>query len=284
MPPAGKLQPTLEERNAAVAAIEAILLVEARKHAGEPGVVLPRRLSTTEYDLSIRDLIGVPIRATAEFPVDPAAGEGFNNTGEALGMTPNLLNKYLGAAQFVSEHLVLMPNGIKFAPFPVTSYNERRKLTEQAIIDFYRRHEVQIGDYLEAAWRYRHRGEPDRGVSLDAWATRQKLSGKYLTLVSKTLDEAKMGTGYLKQLGAHWDSLPAPAKANEVPQEFREFERFVVFVQSQLHPTRTSVDSRRRRQLADSTSRVACQGGGESRPIRPGCSSQNRCSNSAGCR
>ena len=161
MPPEDRLQPTLEERNAAVAAIESILLVEARKNAGDPGSVLPRRLSITEYDLSIRDLTGVPIRATAEFPVDPAGGEGFNNTGEALGMTPNLLKKYLGAAQFVSEHLVLKPSGIEFAPFPVTSYNERKKLTEQAIIDFYRRHDVRIGDYLEAAWRYRHRGQAE---------------------------------------------------------------------------------------------------------------------------
>jgi hypothetical protein len=235
MPPSDKLQPTLEERNAAAQAIEAILLVEAKKHAGDPGVVLPRRLSTTEYDLSIRDLTGVAIRATAEFPVDPAAGEGFNNTGEALGMTPNLLSKYLGASQFVSEHLVLMPNGIRFAPFPVTSYNERRKLTEQSIIDFYRRHDVRIGDYLEAAWRYRHRGASERGVSLAAWATGRKLSAPYLALVAKTLDEARTGTGYLKQLGARWESLPPPAKAKEVPEAFREFERFVAFVQGRLH-------------------------------------------------
>ena len=115
------------------------------------------------------------IQATKEFPVDPAGGEGFNNTGEVLAMTPSLLNKYLGAAQLVSDHLVLKPNGITFAPFPVTSYAERTKLTEQAIIDFYRRHDVRISDYLEAAWRYRHRDEAERGVSLDEWAVRRKL-------------------------------------------------------------------------------------------------------------
>ncbi len=234
MPPNDKLQPTIEERKAVVAAIESILLVEARKHAGDPGVVLPRRLSTTEYDLSIRDITGIPLRATAEFPIDPAGGEGFNNTGEALGITPNLLNKYLDAAQLVSEHLVLKPNGITFAPFPVTSYNERKKLTEQAIIDFYRRHETQIDTYLEAAWRYQHRSEGDRNVSLDAWAMRHKLSGKYLTLVAKTLDEAKTGTGYLKQLGDKWKSLPAPKNASDVPQELKELQRFVAFLQTQL--------------------------------------------------
>src|SRR5436190_8773546 len=192
MPPSDrKLQPTLEERAAVVGAIEAILLVEAKKHAGDPGVVLPRRLSTTEYDLSIRDLTGVVIHATKEFPVDPAGGEGFNNTGEVLAMTPNLLNKYLGAAQLVSDQLVLKPSGITFAPFPVTSYAERTKLTEQAIIDFYRQREVRVSDYLEAAWRYRHRIDVERGVGLEDWAARRKLSGKYLALVLKTLDEAK---------------------------------------------------------------------------------------------
>ena len=148
MPPNDKPQPTIEERKAVIAAIESVLLVEARKNAGDPGIVLPRRLSTTEYDLSIRDITGVALRSTGDFPIDPAGGEGFNNTGEALGMTPNLLNKYLDASQFVSEHLVLKPNGITFAPFPVTSYNERKKLTEQAIIDFYRRHDVRIDAYL----------------------------------------------------------------------------------------------------------------------------------------
>ena len=234
MPPNDKLQPTIEERKAVVAAIESILLVEARKHAGDPGVILPRRLSTTEYDLSIRDITGIALRATAEFPIDPAGGEGFNNTGESLGLTPNLLNKYLDAAQFVSEHLVLKPNGITFAPFPVTSYNERKKLTEQAIIDFYRQHEVRIDAYLEAAWRYQHRSEGDRVVSLDAWATRHKLSGKYLALVAKTLDEAKAGTGYLKLLGDKWKSLPAPKNASDVPQELKELQRFVSFLQTQL--------------------------------------------------
>jgi hypothetical protein len=234
MPPNDKPQPTIEERKAVVAAIESILLVEARKHAGDPGVVLPRRLSTAEYDLSIRDITGIDLRATAEFPIDPAGGEGFNNTGEALGMTPNLLNKYLEAAQFVSEHLVLKPNGITFAPFPVTSYNERKKLTEQAIIDFYRRHDVPIDSYLEAAWRYQHRNESDRDLSPDAWAVRHKFSGKYLALVATTLDEAKSDTGYLKQLGEKWASLPAPKAAGDVPLELKEIQRSVAFLQTQL--------------------------------------------------
>jgi len=236
MPPGDKTQPTLEERNAVVGAIESILLVEAKKHAGDPGAVMPRRLSNTEYDLSIRDLTGVAIHATKEFPVDPAGGEGFDNTGEALVMTPSLLNKHLGAATFVADHLVLKTNGIAFSPFPVTSYTERKKLAEQAIIDFYRQHDVRMADYLEAAWRYRHRGEAGRGATLRDWAARGKLSGTYLALVSQTLNEAKNGTGYLQQLGTMWEAVPAPTKADGVPRELADCERFIVFARGRLFP------------------------------------------------
>ena len=68
-----------------------------------------------------------------------------------------------------------------------------------------------------------------RPLSLEAWAGRRNLSGKYLALVAKTLEEAKTGTGYLQQLGARWDALPAPAHAAEVPQELRGLERFIAF-------------------------------------------------------
>ena len=102
-------------------------------------------------------MTGVDIRPTKDFPADPAGGEGFDNTGEALGTSPNLVKKYLAAAQHVADHLVLKPDGISFAPFPVTSYNERKKLTELAIIDFYESHAVDTLQYLEAAWRYRYR-------------------------------------------------------------------------------------------------------------------------------
>jgi hypothetical protein len=136
MPPAESRQPSLEESQAVVKAVRSILISEARKQAGDPGVVLPRRLTNTEYDLAIHDLTGVHIRPTHDFPPDPAAGEGFSNTGEALSMSPSLVKKYLVAAQRVSDHMVLRTTGLTFAPFPVTSWNDRRTLAEDAVIRF----------------------------------------------------------------------------------------------------------------------------------------------------
>ena len=210
MPPEDEPQPELAQRNSVIAALEAILLEEAKRYAGDPGIILPRRLSNTEYDLSIRDLTGIDMRPTRDFPADPAAGEGFDNTGEALGMSPSLLRKYIAAAQEVADHLVLKTDGIEFAPFPVTSYNEQKKLTEGAITDFYQRNAVRIADYLDAAWHYRHREQKDRAVDVEAWAQRRGLSGKYLALVWTTLNDARNGAAFLQQVGQAWDAIPAP--------------------------------------------------------------------------
>ncbi len=81
------------------------------RNAGDPGPVLARRLSNAEFDYTIRDLTGVDIRPTREFPVDPANEAGFDNSGESLAMSPALLKKYLAAARLVADHVVLKPEG-----------------------------------------------------------------------------------------------------------------------------------------------------------------------------
>ncbi len=73
MPPAkAKQHPNDEMRRGIVDWIQAIRKLEAKRNAGDPGRVLARRLSNAEYDYTIRDLSGVDLRPTREFPVDPA--------------------------------------------------------------------------------------------------------------------------------------------------------------------------------------------------------------------
>jgi len=234
-PPEEKNQPTIGEREQVVASIKTLLSVAAQKNAGDPGEILPRRLSNTEYDLSVRDLTGVDVKATANFPADPAGGEGFDNTGEALSMSPNLLKKYLSAGQQVASHLVLKTDGITFSPFPVTSYNERKKLTEQAIIDFYHAHDVQTIDYLAAAWRFRYRVDEDREITIEHWAQRHGLSKKYLATIFATLQEAPAASGYLKQLGEKWLAVPPPTEDGQRPRQLIEVERYIQFCKSQFY-------------------------------------------------
>ena len=236
MPPEDANQPTIDESNAAVAAVESILIEDARKNAGDPGIVLPRRLSNTEYDLSVRELTGIDLRPTKDFPADPAGGEGFDNTGEVLRMSPNLVKKYLSAAEHVANHLVLKPDGISFAPFPVTSYNERKKLTEQAIIDFYEQHAVDTKQYLEAAWRYRFRKEEQRDLTIQQWAESRGLSKLYLSLVWDTFQRSSSGDGYLKELDAAWNAVPAPANETNQPAELNTLFETVEFGRRMLTP------------------------------------------------
>src|ERR1700761_9030011 len=99
MPPKQMPQPPEEARKQVMDWIGAVRAEEVRKSAGDPGLVLPRRLSNSEYDYTIRDLTGEDIRPAKEFPVDPANTAGFDNSGESLMMSPALLKKYLQAAR-----------------------------------------------------------------------------------------------------------------------------------------------------------------------------------------
>ena len=144
MPPAGAPQPTAEERATLRAGIRRELLVIAAKTAGDPGRVVLRRLSNAEYRGSIRDLTGVgSLDPGKEFPVDGAAGEGFTNVGQALVMSPEMVEKYLAAAKDVAAHAVLTPEGIRFSPSTM-----QRDWTEEALAgirEIYARNTVDSG-------------------------------------------------------------------------------------------------------------------------------------------
>src|SRR5262249_2286031 len=62
MPPKkAEKHPSSEERKQAVQWFRSVRDYEIRRNAGDPGLVLARRLSNSEYDYSVRDLTGVDI-------------------------------------------------------------------------------------------------------------------------------------------------------------------------------------------------------------------------------
>jgi hypothetical protein len=116
MPPKKEKQPSEAEKEQLLAWVRRSLAELALANAGDPGPVVLRRLSNHEYTYTLRDLTGVEsLDPAREFPVDGAAGEGFTNAGAALVMSPALLAKYLEAAKEVANHLVLLPDGIRFS-------------------------------------------------------------------------------------------------------------------------------------------------------------------------
>jgi hypothetical protein len=213
MPPeAAKKQPTEAERAEVTRWIRALREREAEKHAGDPGTVLARRLSNAEFDNTVRDLTGVDIRPTREFPVDPANPSGFDNTGESLTMSPALLKKYLAAARHVADHVVLKPDGFVFAPHPAVADTDRDKYCVHRIIDFYRRHQVDLADYFLAAWTYKHRAKMDKGDwELSRFARAANLSERYLALVWEALTADVEEAGPLGVVRAKWSALGASA-------------------------------------------------------------------------
>ena len=92
MPPSqARQQPTQAQRQTVIDWIQTLAVEEAKRNPNDPGSVLARRLSNAEYDYTIRDLTGVDIRPTKEFPVDPANQAGFDNSVESLAMSPALV-------------------------------------------------------------------------------------------------------------------------------------------------------------------------------------------------
>ncbi|MDP3073857.1 MAG: DUF1592 domain-containing protein [Opitutaceae bacterium] len=217
MPPSKAKQfPTEAERRDIAEWIKAVRREQAQRHAGDPGVVLARRLNHAEYDYTIRDLTGVDIRPTREFPVDPANQAGFDNSGESLAMSPALLKKYLGAARVVSEHLILRPEGFAFAPHPVVADTDRDKYAVLRLVEFYRRQPTDLADYFQAAWRHGHRKELGRPrATLAEAAAEAKLSAQYLGEVWALLNDPREAVGPIARLQARWRELPAPAKKRE---------------------------------------------------------------------
>ncbi len=240
MPPSkAKRHPTVASRVQIIAWIEAVRRFEANRNAGDPGPVHARRLSHAEYDHTIRDLTGVDLRPTREFPVDPANEAGFDNSAESLAMSPALVEKYLDAARKVADQLVLTPDGLAFAPHPMIADTDRDRYCVNRIIAFYNRQHTEYTDYFLAAWRFRHceaRGRPD--ATLEAIADESGLSRKYLATIWAILNERSGEVGPIAALQALWQELPVPDGPREEAARAgcERMRDFVVDLRKQLVP------------------------------------------------
>jgi mono/diheme cytochrome c family protein len=211
MPPKDAVDfPSDQARQRVIDWVKAMRTSEARKNAGDAGIVLARRLSNAEYNYSIRDLTGQDLQPAKEFPVDPANPMGFDNTGESLQMSPELMNKYLLAAREVANHMVLGVDGrLVFAPHPMLVETDRDKYCINQIIDFYHRQDTDYADYFASAWKFKHRaqlGKPQ--ATLEQIAAEDKVSAKYLATVWQLLEGSDDEVGPIAKLRTMWRALP----------------------------------------------------------------------------
>ncbi len=204
MPPKEKPQPSAEEKKQLLAWIRAFLDTEAKANTGDPGYVPLRRLSNAEYNYTIRDLTGVDLQPTREFPADGAAGEGFTNAAESLtDISPALFTKYLNASKAVADHVVLLPDGFRFSPSKT-----RRDWTDEGTATlrrFYAPHaagdgKLQVQSYLLATVRNR---DALTASKFEDVAAKEKLNAKYLRVLWETLND-KTPSQPLDTIRAKW--------------------------------------------------------------------------------
>lgn len=70
-----------------------------------PGRPTVQRLNRTEYNNTIQDLFGIDLTPADKFPADDV-GEGFDNIGDVLTLSPLLMEKYLNAADEIAAAII----------------------------------------------------------------------------------------------------------------------------------------------------------------------------------
>ncbi len=133
MPPRGRPQPP----GAAVAQVltwaDGISGNAPASDGPNPGRVTARRLNRTEYNNTVRSLLGVHGRPADEFPADDS-GYGFDNNGDVLSLSPLLMEKLITAAQRISREAVFGPS-LPDEPFQLAHYMARRSHDADGSLD-----------------------------------------------------------------------------------------------------------------------------------------------------
>ena len=107
MPPQKRQpQPTQEERDLLHQWITGVTSKIDCTGTHDPGRVTIRRLNRFEYNNTIRDLVGVDFKPAADFPSDDV-GYGFDNIGDVLSLPTILFEKYLTAAEKITEAAIV---------------------------------------------------------------------------------------------------------------------------------------------------------------------------------
>ncbi len=106
MPPEDRPQPSREEVARLVQWIKAAPAAGDCGRTFDPGRITIRRLNRAEYNNTIRDLVGVDFHPADDFPSDDV-GYGFDNIGDVLSLSPILMEKYLKAAETISEQAII---------------------------------------------------------------------------------------------------------------------------------------------------------------------------------
>ena len=120
MPPPDEYAPDDEERKKLIQWIDdAVFPIDPENP--DPGHVTLRRLNRTEYQNTIRDLLGVNLNVKEILPPDDS-GYGFDHIGDVLTLSPLHLERYLDAAKAALDKALHLED----MPFPQTRIQGRQ--------------------------------------------------------------------------------------------------------------------------------------------------------------
>ena len=120
MPPKGLPRPDPADVKAVTSWIQSEFDRADAATKPNPGRVTARRLNRSEYNNTVRDLLGVTFQPADDFPQDDS-GYGFDNNGDALSLSPVLMEKYFAAAEKIANTAIfgqgkLKPTVIRHQP------------------------------------------------------------------------------------------------------------------------------------------------------------------------
>ena len=144
MPPTGVPRPQAEI-DTLVKYVQGELDKANRNVKPDPGRVTAHRLNRNEYANTIRDLLDVDFRAQKDFPTDDS-GEGFDNIGDILTISPVLMEKYMAAAERIASRAIAADPLPK--PFSVEYANKDKRIRRVDPSTIEATHRVDFdGDY-----------------------------------------------------------------------------------------------------------------------------------------
>ena len=165
MPPAGVPRPP--QMDALIAFIQGELDKADRNTRPDPGRVTARRLNRSEYSRTIRDLLAVDFHAEKSFPTDDL-GNGFDNIGDVLTVSPVLMEKYMAAAETIAARAVGADPLPK--PIEVQYAAKEKKIRRPDASDIEASHRIDFdGEYVVRFGLPGERGADAKPVTMGFW-------------------------------------------------------------------------------------------------------------------
>ena len=237
MPPKGLPQPTDEQRRLALTWVKAEVGNFANKHAGDPGRVTVRRLTSGEYGYVIQDLTGLDLDFGRDFANDSVGGEGFMNFGDVQFTQDAGLERYLETAKLVADHAVIGAGPLQFFEHPGATGFELSAVARIKTIyttQGFRTvsgeggHAYGLDKYRKAfyvAWKYQHRaafGEPN--ATFKQLADREGSSPRFAQHIYEVMNKPSLGYPS-SEVAARWQKFPATEPGARAASE--DLEKYV---------------------------------------------------------